>query len=583
MKTNLATAPPAPPDGTYVYALSRNGTEQGKTTVVVHHRDETGQLETDEAGAAGAAHASILGAFRYRDFGLDTYIGMYQAAFLRSSPLGAAAPGRPHPSPADVVTVRYHAGPSDLFAAIDGERGGTRSAQPRSYVFDAPFMTGVMLLPAFRHRTPGATLAPMSAAFDEGSSDAVAERYTSSAPHFPKTPKSAVALELSGLATIWFDRGNYIVYEAHFDRLNLDARLVSYARRSQPAQLEIAPSPAPKPQPSALDAEFASQDGTKLSGVLDLPANGKPHAPAVVFVPPGPSADRNFGGDGPDPMYPDLALAFARRGYAILRYDTRGVGKSGGSSDAQTWEQSLADAEAAIQYAGTQDAVDSARIYVLGYGNGADLALVASASPDTDVAGVVALAPTVLSYRACARRATPASASAFARSELGHDPRALAARSRAALFVLHPGAPLCGETHDETIAYDANLRAHDARATIVGANDLSARFGGLYDADSPVDTEEFFPYRFDASTADAIADWLDNPVTTAVPNVDPRSAGVAHPPVPPPPPPVANPSRTPGRDLAPGVIPPSAATPPNLPPASTAPAATPIPTPSPTP
>jgi hypothetical protein len=151
------------------------------------------------------------------------------------------------------------------------------------------------------------------------------------------------------------------------------------------------------------------------------------------------------------------------------------------------------------------------------------------------------------------------------------------------LFVLHPGAPLCGETHDETIAYDANLRAHDARATIVGANDLSARFGGLYDADSPVDTEEFFPYRFDASTADAIADWLDNPVTTAVPNVDPRSAGVAHPPVPPPPPPVANPSRTPGRDLAPGVIPPSAATPPNLPPASTAPAATPIPTPSPTP
>jgi hypothetical protein len=49
----------------------------------------------------------------------------------------------------------------------------------------------------------------------------------------------------------------------------------------------------------------------------------------------------------------------------------------------------------------------------------------------------------------------------------------------------------------------------------VVASDLTPFFGGRFDADSVVDTQEFFPYRFDASTASAIADWLDGPKTVA--------------------------------------------------------------------
>jgi dienelactone hydrolase len=267
-----------------------------------------------------------------------------------------------------------------------------------------------------------------------------------------------------------------------------------------------------------------------------------------------------------------LALTFAQRGYAVLRYDTRGIGKSAGSAD-ETWEQSLADAEAAIAFAESQDEVDPASVYALGYGSGADLALTASGSADTAVAGVVALAPTVLSYRDCAQRTKAAVAGAFARTSLGHDPRALAARSHVPLFVLHAGVASCAETRDETIAYDAKLRAVNARATIVVASDLSARFGGLYDADAPLDTEEFFPYRFDPSTAGAIADWLDNPKTAGsnggIDTTGP-SAPRAH--APPPPPPVSNPdmngelpnphvSATPER-VAPGVVLPSGMTPP---------------------
>jgi alpha/beta superfamily hydrolase len=569
-----AQAPPGPPDGTYVYALSRNGTDQGKTTVVVFRRDEAGALETNETGAAGEARAQIVAAFRYKDLGVDSYVATYQAPFLHNTPLGAG-----------FGTVRYRADGVRLNAAIDGVRGVTNFAQPHLWVFDAPFMTGAMLLPAQRHRSGQSDISPISEAFDEGPSDLVSERLVSTASHFPKTPKTDAALEFIGLGTIWFDRGSYIVHEAHFDRLNFDAHLLSYTRAAQPVVFDPAQSPAPKPRMNGFAVDFASEDGTKLSGVLDLPASGRPRAPAIVFIPPGPSASRNFGGDGSDPMFPYLALTFTQRGYAVLRYDTRGTGKSAGSAD-ETWEQSLADAEAAIAFAETQDEIESAAVYALGYGSGADLALTASGSVDTSFAGVIALAPTVLSYRDCAQRTKAAVAGVFVRTSLARDPRLLAARSHVPLFVLHPGVALCGENRDETTAYDAKLRAVNARATIVVANDLSARFGGLYDADAPLDTEEFFPYRFDPSTAGAIADWLDNPKAAGsnggIDTTGP-SAPRAH--APPPPPPVANPdmngelpnphvSASPERAVAPGVV---------LPPGATPPAGQGVPPPPPTP
>ena len=551
-----------------MYALSRNGTDQGKTTVVLFRRDEARAIETNEVGSAGAARAHIVAAFAYADFAVQSYVGSYQAPFVRTSPLGRPTSARPHP--AGVGTVRYAASRGSLSATIDGVRGTGAPAARDAWIFDAPFMTGAVLVPALRHRTGDPQLGPVSEAFDEGANAPVAERYVSAAPRFPKTPKSDAALNLDGLATLWFDRGNYVVHEAHFDRINMDARLVSYARTADVAP----PDPAPAAtQPAVLvnlAADFESDDGTKLAGVLDLPPSPKPHVPAIVLIPPGPSASRDFGGDGAAPMYPDLARSFARRGYAVLRYDTRGVGKSGGSPD-QTWEQSLADVVAAVAYAGSQDRIDAEQLYVVGYGTGADLALAASASGDTTLAGAVALGPTVLSFRACAQRTKSDARGAFSKSAMAHDPGTLAARSRVPLFVLHSAVAMCGETRDETASYDERLRAGNPRVTILAASDLSARFGGLYDADSAVNTEEFFPYQFDPSTAGAIADWLDNPKTASGGGIDTtQRAPRAH--APPPPPPVSNDmngelpnphvSATPERGLAPGVVLPSGVTPP---------------------
>ena len=80
-----SSAPPASPDGTYIYELSRKGTVQGQTTIGVLPRPRTKTIETDEAGAIGAARAHIVASFRTWDFGVDSEIATYAAPFPRDS------------------------------------------------------------------------------------------------------------------------------------------------------------------------------------------------------------------------------------------------------------------------------------------------------------------------------------------------------------------------------------------------------------------------------------------------------------------------------------------------------------------
>ncbi len=595
-----AGAPPGPPNGTYTYALSRNGGAQGTTSVVIYRRDDVHQIETSESGSAGAAHLLALGAFRYADLGVDSYEGTYQAPFLRSSPLGRTYRFRTVPNFDGQWTVRYRAAPSGLVASIDGSPFVDRLAVPSDahgaarnpWIFDAPFMTGAVLLPAFRRRSGEASLAPVSEAFPSGIATS-AQRLVRATPSFPKTPKNDLALDVPGLARVWFDPATYIVHEVHFFAANFDARLVSYVKGGDATPFSAGPIAAPVPVVPREAATFTSSDGTSLATLLSRPPGATGPKPAIVFVPPGPAAATDYDGDGPAPMFPALALSFVQRGYAVLRYDMRGVGKSGGSAATQTWDQALADAGAALGHLADDTEIDPKRIYLLGYGNGADLALAASMSAGARVAGVVALAPTVLVYRSCAAALTAGPGTpndaAWRRSALAHDPTALAARAKAPLLVLHPGEPVCGETKDQSDAYDDRLREANPRATIVAATDLTRRFGSRYSAESPENTEAFFPYAFDGSTASAIADWLDAPKTASAANA---SRGIpAGPQAKPPPPPgvdksgtgLPNPHRSgnatpsPLRSVSPGMVLPSGMTPP---PDQVAPP-TPIATPSP--
>jgi hypothetical protein len=351
-----AAEPPAPgpPNGTYTYALSRNGGDQGTTTVVIYRRDDVREFETSETGAAGTARMLGLGAYRYADLGVDSYAGTYQAPFLRSSPLGRTYRFRAAPNFDGQWTVRYRSVSDALVATIDGTPivdrlaipGDAKRAVHLPWILDAPFMTGALLLPAFHHQSRETALAPVSEAFPSGVATA-GERLVRATPTFPKTPKNDIAVDVPGVIRVWFDPATYVVHEVHFTAANFDARLVSYVKGSDAEPLAPLPVAVPEPPLPREAATFASSDGTSLAALLSRPAVAKAPAPAIVFVPPGPGAATDYDGDGPTPMFTSLARAFVQRGYAVLRYDMRGIGKSGGSTSKQTWDEALADARAA--------------------------------------------------------------------------------------------------------------------------------------------------------------------------------------------------------------------------------------------
>jgi len=103
------------------------------------------------------------------------------------------------------------------------------------------------------------------------------------------------------------------------------------------------------------DVVFTSADGTELRGTLVKPWAGGPH-PAVVMM--HGSGSEHRGG----PSYRIMANAILRTGIAVLLYDKRGVGESGGVFGRTDYRSFIADGAAAVRFLAARDDVDSTRI-----------------------------------------------------------------------------------------------------------------------------------------------------------------------------------------------------------------------------
>jgi pimeloyl-ACP methyl ester carboxylesterase len=86
-----------------------------------------------------------------------------------------------------------------------------------------------------------------------------------------------------------------------------------------------------------------------------------------------------------------LADALNRNGFAVLRYDKRGVGGSSGNYDTATTADFASDAAAAVAWLATQPQIDASRVGVLGHSEGGIIAP-AVAAADKRVAFVVMIA-----------------------------------------------------------------------------------------------------------------------------------------------------------------------------------------------
>lgn len=124
-------------------------------------------------------------------------------------------------------------------------------------------------------------------------------------------------------------------------------------------------------------------DGVELTGSFTQPRGGARRAPGVLIVGgPGPVDRDGNTADLRIDLYRVLAYALADAGFAVLRYDKRGVGRSGGDLATARLQDLAADAEAALRALGRLPSVDADALSIVGHSEGGTIgAILASRDP----------------------------------------------------------------------------------------------------------------------------------------------------------------------------------------------------------
>ena len=129
--------------------------------------------------------------------------------------------------------------------------------------------------------------------------------------------------------------------------------------------------------------------GIRLAGTLTVPQSKGPHPAVILFTGSG-TQDRDMALLDHKPFLV-LADHLTRQGFAVLRLDDRGAGKSAGNPSTATTKDLVTDAQAAYTFLKTRKEVNPKKIGLLGISEGA---LIASsvAAVNKDVAFVVLMA-----------------------------------------------------------------------------------------------------------------------------------------------------------------------------------------------
>ena len=122
-----------------------------------------------------------------------------------------------------------------------------------------------------------------------------------------------------------------------------------------------------------LSREITFESGElTLEGALHLPERSG-RVPGVVVCHPNPRR----GGDMDNGVVVALTRSICNAGVAALRFNFRGIGKSGGSHDRGVGE--VQDALAAVDFLALHDRIETSRVGIAGYSFGARIALEACA------------------------------------------------------------------------------------------------------------------------------------------------------------------------------------------------------------
>lgn len=173
---------------------------------------------------------------------------------------------------------------------------------------------------------------------------------------------------------------------------------VSEAHQDWASLLSLDAKPSNEPAMPPYDEQEVrfESEGVTLAGTLTLPRGAGPW-PAAVLITGSGAQDRNEDTPGPGGLklgiFRAIADTLTRRGVAVLRYDDRGVGGSGGSLATAGLSDLVADVRAAVRYLRGRPEIDAARIALIGHSEGGIIAPIVAAQ-DSGLAGIVLMAGT---------------------------------------------------------------------------------------------------------------------------------------------------------------------------------------------
>ena len=131
-------------------------------------------------------------------------------------------------------------------------------------------------------------------------------------------------------------------------------------------------------------------NGVKTNAQLTYPSVGKGPFPGILLVHGAGPVDMNYGG-----MFWRVAQYLSERGFAVLRYDKRGIGEDGTIINNSVWgnmtsNDLIHDAEKAVNVLIQQPEVDAKRITIIGHSEGgAIVTRVAIDNPLTKIKNIV--------------------------------------------------------------------------------------------------------------------------------------------------------------------------------------------------
>ncbi len=361
-------SPARPADGTYVYTLTG---VPGLTTSTVVIRTNGVTVSTIETVTVGGAPA-----IAETDYNAATLLPTHYRVRVGGRTTDVSFAGTSATLADPPVTLRANAGADPL--TIGDGLIAYRAMMPSILDAHAGTPISIFSINGVKMTTVASALADQARPADVPAGD-IATSATETA---------------SGLRfSFWTNPQTHAVdaVDDHGLKIRLASRTDSTVSATpQPAAAVATPYPMASPLYIDREVTFASTAAT-LAGTFSIPNGaGSARLPAFVFV-HGSGPSTRDGGTPQNPTFLALGNALANAGYAVLRYDKRGFGKSTGVAT-ESWRPLADDARAAVAFLRTQPNVDPKRIFLVGHSEGGLIVPLVAPSIHPALAGIVLMA-----------------------------------------------------------------------------------------------------------------------------------------------------------------------------------------------